>query len=66
MPEGKRFYVGTVRESINGHESKKAMANQTALFTALSKQSWSIKTRNSAHAQRKLVLMTGLKTTKLY
>lgn len=39
--EGKRFYVGTVRE---GRESKKAMSNQTALFTKLWNSRWEIKT----------------------
>lgn len=41
---GKRFYVGTVREKINGHESKLAMSNQTSLFTKLSAEGWCIKT----------------------
>lgn len=39
--EGKRFYIGTVRE---GHESKEAMSNQTALFSELLKSQWQIKT----------------------
>ena len=41
--EGKRFYVGTVRE---GKESKKAMSNQTTLFTKLISvpNKWVIKT----------------------
>lgn len=43
-PKGKRFYVGTVRERINTHESKQAMSNQTALFTELAKTGWAIKT----------------------
>ena len=43
-PEGKRFYVGTVRERTDGHESKNAMSNQTALFTELWKLGWVTKT----------------------
>ena len=43
--EGKRFYVGTVRETKDGHESKSAMANQTKLFSELMKSgNWAIKT----------------------
>lgn len=35
IKEGKRFYVATVREKKDGHESKKAMSNQTKLFSNL-------------------------------
>jgi len=44
--EGKRFYVGTVRQGKNNHESNHAMRNQTRLFTELSKTEppWNIKT----------------------
>lgn len=43
IEEGKRFYVATVREN---YESKKAMSNQTTLFTRLTNQpeKWMIKT----------------------
>lgn len=42
---GKRFYVGTVRERRDGHESKQAMENQTRLFSQLIKSgNWEIKT----------------------
>jgi len=41
---GKRYYVGTVREKMNGHESKQAMVNQTTLFSNLMKTRWMIKT----------------------
>ncbi len=44
-PEGKRFYVGTVRERRDGHESRKAMENQTKFFDELLKSpNWIIKT----------------------
>lgn len=41
---GKRYYVGTVREMMNGRESKQAMSNQNALFSDLMKTNWQIKT----------------------
>lgn len=44
-PDGKRFYVGTVRERRDGHESKNAMGNQTKLFSELRNYGgWAIKT----------------------
>lgn len=43
--EGKRFYVGTVREKQNKQESKTAMENQTRLFSGLMQiGNWVIKT----------------------
>ena len=43
--EGKRFYVGTVREKKDCHENKTAMENQTKLFSDLMKfGNWAIKT----------------------
>ena len=44
IKEGKRFYVGTVREKQGKHENKRAISNQTTLFTSLSKLEWVIKT----------------------
>jgi len=45
IEDGKRFYVGTVRELIDGHESKVAMENQTRLFSNLiNSGNWAIKT----------------------
>ncbi len=41
---GKRYYVGTVRETMNGHESKQAMSNQNSLFSNLIQTGWMIKT----------------------
>ncbi|MEK7195708.1 MAG: hypothetical protein AAB659_00470, partial [Patescibacteria group bacterium] len=41
--EGKRFYIGTVREIHDGHENKQAMMHQTALFRELiEKGNWGI------------------------
>lgn len=43
--DGKRFYIGTVREMQDGHESKRAMESQTRLFSELKKcGGWAIKT----------------------
>ena len=45
IKRGKRFYVGTVREKNDGHESKVAVENQTRLFSDLIKfGNWDIKT----------------------
>lgn len=44
VEEGKRFYVGTVRQQKNGHESDSAISNQTKFFTELSKTDWVLKT----------------------
>ncbi|MDP3947519.1 MAG: NYN domain-containing protein, partial [bacterium] len=41
---GKRFYVGTVPEKVGDIRTKKAMSNQTTLFTILKKNNWEIKT----------------------
>lgn len=41
---GKRFYIGTVREKGNNHETTKAMSNQTYLFNTLERCGWNIKT----------------------
>jgi uncharacterized LabA/DUF88 family protein len=40
---GKRFYVGTVREKEGDEKSKIAMARQNSLFSALKKGEWEIK-----------------------
>jgi len=41
--KGKRFYTGTVREKEGDIRTKKAMAEQTSLFTFLDKNHWEIK-----------------------
>jgi len=44
-PNGKRYYIGTVRQTQNGHENRKAMENQTKLFSNLiNSGDWTIKT----------------------
>jgi len=43
--DGKRFYVGTVREIRDGHKNRKAIANQTKLFSDfIGLGDWTIKT----------------------
>jgi len=41
---GKRFYIGSVREKSNYHETTKAMSGQTSLFRTLERFGWIIKT----------------------
>jgi len=54
--EGKRFYVGTVRQRQNDHESDHAIKNQTKLFTELSKSEWVIKTSKLRTRREKLII----------
>lgn len=56
IEQGKRFYVGTVREGKGSHENKKAMASQTALFTGLSKLDWVIKTSKLRTRTEKVIV----------
>lgn len=42
--EGKRYYVGTVREQEGNERSKRAMSKQTAQFNILESTNWQIKT----------------------
>lgn len=41
---GKRYYIGTVREKEDNHETTKAMTSQTVLFGRLESTNWCIKT----------------------
>jgi len=41
---GKRYYIGTVREKKDNHETTKAMSSQTVLFGRLENTNWCIKT----------------------
>jgi uncharacterized LabA/DUF88 family protein len=43
VKHGKRYYVATVREKNDRYETKKAMSNQTSLFSRLWKANWEIK-----------------------
>lgn len=55
--EGKRFYIGTVREKQDGHESKKAMENQTKLFSELIKiGNWTINTSKLRTRTEKIII----------
>lgn len=44
VSQGKRYYVGTVREKLGDLRSKKAMSKQTRLFNLLKSANWEIKT----------------------
>lgn len=44
VSQGKRYYIGTVREQVGDDRSKRAMSRQTKLFTALKGTGWDIKT----------------------
>jgi uncharacterized LabA/DUF88 family protein len=54
--DGKRYYVGTVREKENNPKSKESMAIQTKLFTNLISDSWVIKTSKLREREEKLVI----------
>ena len=43
-PNGKRYYIGTVREVPGDYRSRTAMSRQTSLFTRLTTGGWGIKT----------------------
>jgi uncharacterized LabA/DUF88 family protein len=42
--QGKRYYIGTVRERVGDERSKRAMSRQTKLFSTLKATGWDIKT----------------------
>lgn len=44
VPQGKRYYIGTVREQVGDARSVTAMSRQTKLFTTLKATGWDIKT----------------------
>ncbi|RPI14975.1 MAG: NYN domain-containing protein [Ignavibacteriae bacterium] len=44
IPFGKRYYIGTVREMQDKHETTRAMTGQNSLFGRLESQHWCIKT----------------------
>ncbi|MEK9151608.1 MAG: NYN domain-containing protein [Patescibacteria group bacterium] len=44
VPQGKRYYIGTVREQVGDARSITAMSRQTKLFTTLKTTGWDIKT----------------------
>lgn len=44
VDNGKRYYIGTVREKKDSHETTKAMSGQTMLFGLLESNNWCIKT----------------------
>ena len=54
--EGKRFYVGTVRERPGDPRSKNAMARQTSFFATLKSTGWEIKTSKLRTRMEKIVI----------
>ncbi|KPJ55653.1 hypothetical protein AMJ49_06635 [Parcubacteria bacterium DG_74_2] len=53
---GKRFYIGTVREIEGDLRSKQAMAKQTTLFATLKSYDWEIKTSKLRVRIEKIVI----------
>ncbi len=53
---GKRFYVGTVREEVGNERSKRAMAEQTRLFSKLKKTAWKICTSKLRKRSEEVVI----------
>lgn len=55
-PQGKRYYIGTVREKIGDLRSKNAMARQTKFLTTLQKNAWEIKTSKLRRRMERIVI----------
>ncbi len=53
---GKRFYIGTVRETVGNAHSIELMAKQTALFSSLEATSWQIKTSKLRNRLERIVI----------
>ncbi|MFH1187974.1 MAG: NYN domain-containing protein [bacterium] len=53
---GKRFYVGTIREQANNPRSKLAMSKQTKFFTILKSFGWEIKTSKLRTRTEKIII----------
>lgn len=56
IDEGKRFYVGTIREREGDLKSKKAMSKQTKFFTVLKSFNWEIKTSKLRFRTEKVII----------
>jgi len=56
IKNGKRFYVGSIREKENDLKSKQVMAKQTALFTLLRSYGWEIKTSKLRSRMEKIII----------
>lgn len=54
--DGKRFYVGTIREKEGDLRSRKAMSKQTKLFTILKSYNWEIKTSKLRIRTEKIII----------
>lgn len=62
--EGKRFYVGTVRERPNSPRSKEAMSKQTKLFAVLKSTKWAIKTSKLRSRTERVIIDERVKDYK--
>ena len=54
--QGKRYYVGTVREIVGDARSKQAMARQTKFFTILQSYGWRLMTSKLRSRQETIVI----------
>ncbi len=53
---GKRYYIGTVREKEGDERSKRAMARQVKLFNQLKQTAWEIKTSKLRERRERIVI----------
>lgn len=56
VEQGKRYYIGTVREKMGDERSKRAMANQTRFFSILKSTGWDIKTSKLRTRTERIVI----------
>lgn len=54
--QGKRYYIGTVRERAGDPYSVQQMARQTTLFSALQKNNWQIKTSKLRERRENIIV----------
>ena len=54
--QGKRYYIGTVREREGDDRSKRAMAKQVQLFNRLKQTAWQIKTSKLRERTEKVMI----------
>ncbi len=56
VPQGKRFYQGSVREKFGDASSVRAMSKQTALFMGLQSTHWEIKTSKLRTRRERIII----------
>lgn len=62
--QGKRYYIGTVREREGDERSKRAMAKQVQLFNRLKQTTWQIKTSKLRERTEKVVIDSRVENYK--